>query len=82
MLGNGLACWDLDDVIDDAGAPSPAARSVLDDVGDDALWVERSQSGRGLHVFVHGRGPSKQTRHVSYYSHSRFIAVTGRRFTY
>ncbi|GAA4756159.1 hypothetical protein GCM10023217_30040 [Gordonia alkaliphila] len=77
MLGDGLACWDLDDVLD-GDVLAPAAVELLDSV--EPLWVERSMSGRGLHVFVRGGGPSKQTRHISYYSHSRFIAVTGDAF--
>lgn len=80
MLGDGLACWDLDDVIDDAGHLSPVAAGVLAEVGDAALWVERSLSGRGLHVFVWGDGRSHQSEHVSFYSHGRFIAVTGDQF--
>lgn len=47
MLGDGLACWDLDDVIDDEGTLHPDAAEVLRRVGTRALWVERSMSGRG-----------------------------------
>lgn len=79
MLGDGLACWDLDDVLD-GDVLMPEAAEVLASVGDDALWAERSMSGRGLHVFVRGAGVSHQGRHVSYYSHGRFIAVTGVRY--
>lgn len=81
MLGAGLACWDLDGVIDDDGALHPDAQRVLEHVGSDAVWVERSMSGRGLHVFVWGGGQSQVSERVSYYAHSRFIAVTGDRFT-
>lgn len=77
MLGDGLACWDLDNVINE-GVLHKDAVDVLDDV--TPLWVERSMSGAGLHVFVHGDGRSHQGEHVSYYSHSRFIAVTGDRY--
>lgn len=80
MLGRGLACWDLDDVLDpDDGLHLDAVR-VLDRVGGEAVWVERSLSGRGLHVFVWGGGVSRVSERVSYYAHSRFIAVTGDRF--
>lgn len=79
MLGDGLACYDLDDVIGDDGQVSVEAAVVLAEVS--ALWIERSRSGRGLHVFVNGGGPSRQGQHVSYYSHSRFIRVTGDMFT-
>ena len=79
MLGDGLACWDLDGVLD-GRVLHPDAVAVLDAVGSDALWVERSLSGRGLHVFVRGGGDAVVGDRVSYYSHSRFIAVTGDRF--
>lgn len=82
MLGDGLACWDLDGVIDADGRLHADAVEVLKRVGSDALWVERSMSGRGLHVFVRGRGSSWVTDRVSYFSHSRFIAVTGDRYVY
>ncbi|WP_405490461.1 hypothetical protein [Nocardia sp. NBC_00511] len=82
MLGDGLACWDLDGVIDAAGVLHPEAVAVLQQVGRDALWIERSMSGRGLHVFVRGHEERGQVgKRVSYYSRGRFIAVTGDRFT-
>lgn len=81
MLGSGLACWDLDQVIGDDGALHSEAVAVLDGVGRRALWVERSLSGRGLHVFVRGEEePARVGEHVSYYSWGRFIAVTGDRY--
>ncbi|MFD4457686.1 hypothetical protein [Nocardia sp. NPDC058480] len=81
MLGGGLACWDLDGVIGEDGALHPDAAAVLRKVGTRALWVERSMSGRGLHVFVHGEeGPARVGERVSYYSWGRFIAVTGERY--
>lgn len=79
MLGDGLACWDLDGVLE-AGVLHPDAQAVLRQVGGGALWVERSMSGKGLHVFVHGEGKSHVSKRVSYYAHSRFIAVTGDRY--
>ncbi|MEV6255589.1 hypothetical protein AB0L97_20250 [Nocardia sp. NPDC051911] len=81
MLGDGLACWDLDGVLSEDGALNPDAAAVLARVGRDALWVERSMSGRGLHVFVRGdEGPARVGDRVSYYSRGRFIAVTGDRY--
>ena len=79
MLGDGLACWDFDDVIGDDGTLRADAAEVLCGIADP-IWVERSMSGRGLHVFVHGGGPSSQTAHISYYSWGRFIVVTGDRY--
>ena len=82
MLGDGLACWDLDGVIGEDGSLCPEAVAVLREVGSSALWVERSMSGRGLHVFVRGEEePARVGERVSYYSRWRFIAVTGERFT-
>ncbi len=82
MLGDGLACWDLDDVIDDQGQLHPEAARVLHEVGTHALWVERSMSGVGLHVFVRDvEQPARVGERVSYYSRERFIAVSGERFT-
>lgn len=81
MLGGGLACWDLDGVVDDEGVLHPDAVAVLRQVGGAALWVERSMSGRGLHVFVRGvEEPARIGERVSYYSRQRFIAVTGERW--
>lgn len=83
MLGGGLGCYDLDDVINDDGSLHPDAVTVLEQVDGSALWVERSMSGRGLHVFV--RAPEQSGRvaeHVSFYSKARFIAVTGDKYQY
>lgn len=81
MLGDGLGCWDLDGVIDERGRLHPEARFVLDRVGSSALWVERSMSGRGLHVFVSApEAPAVVGDRVSFYSWGRFIAVTGDRW--
>lgn len=81
MLGDGLACWDLDDVVDSQDRLHPDAAAVLASVGARALWVERSMSGRGLHVFVRGaEGAARVGQRVSYYSRARFIAVTGERW--
>lgn len=81
MLGGGLACWDLDDVLSPEGEVHPDAVAVLESVGRRALWVERSMSSRGLHVFVRGEEePARVGARVSYYSWGRFIAVTGERW--
>lgn len=81
MLGGGLACWDLDGVLDSDGGLHPDAVEVLRSVGRDALWVERSMSGHGLHVFVRAeQQPARVGERVSFYSWGRFIAVTGDRY--
>lgn len=78
MLGDGLACWDLDNVVDEGGRLSKEASDLISKV--DPLWVELSLSGKGVHVFVEGSDRSFVGKHVSYFSWGRFIAVTGRRF--
>lgn len=76
MLGAGLACWDLDHCLD-AESLAPWAADVLAAI-DDPLWVERSMSGTGLHVFVNAaEAPGHRRDGVEFYSRHRFIAVTG-----
>lgn len=79
MLGDGLACFDLDDVIGADGVLHPDAVDVLTEVVDP-IWVERSMSGRGLHVFVYSDAPSVQSDRISFYSWGRFIVVTGNQY--
>lgn len=80
MLGGGLACWDLDGVLE-GGVLHPDFVELVDRISVGALWVERSMSGCGLHVFVHAPESRAQVGpHVSFYSFGRFIAVTGDRF--
>lgn len=78
MLGDGLACWDLDDVVNDKGQVSPEAMAIINDI--EPMWLELSMSGRGIHAFVEGSDKSFVGKNVSYFSWGRFIAVTGRRF--
>lgn len=79
MLGGGLACWDLDHCLE-GGVLAPWASEVLASIGSP-LWVERSMSGTGLHVFVEApEGPGRRRGGVEFYSRARFIAVTGDRF--
>lgn len=78
MLGDGLACWDLDDCFD-GDQLADWAREVLDEAVP--LFVERSRSGRGLHVFVESpEGPGFRRGGIEFYSRGRFIRVTGDRF--
>lgn len=81
MLGDGLACWDLDHCIDEDGRLAPWAQTILD--GADPIWVEESMSGTGLHIFVESpEGPGSRRGQIEFYSQGRFIAVTGKRFRY
>lgn len=74
MLGDGLACWDFDHVSGDL------MRECFDSVSEP-IYSEISQSGKGLHVFVYSTAPSFRRDGVEFYSHSRFIRMTCRRFS-
>lgn len=81
MLGDGLACLDLDNCFDDDGSLLWWADEALMDV-PSPLWVERSVSGNGLHVFFEcpegaGRVRKYGAGEVALYSRARFILVTG-----
>ena len=80
MLGRGLACMDLDGCIDERGMLAGWAREAAEAVRSP-LWVERSMSGRGLHVFFEAPEARGSRRGgIEVYSRARFIAVTGDRF--
>lgn len=77
MLGDGLGCYDLDGV-DDA-----EARSLVALIPEPIIFMERSMSGRGVHVFVRmgeGAGTSKWQGRHGRYPRGRFIRVTGVRW--
>lgn len=75
MLGDGLACWDLDDCFDEDDRMAEWARQLID--GVHPVWVERSMSGSGLHVFVEGpEEPGTRRGQIEYYSRHRLIVVT------
>lgn len=80
MLGDGIGCYDLDEVSD------AAARRFLATVKEPIIFAERSQSGRGVHAFVEApesRGWKRSILGVSVerYTRERYIAVTGDIFT-
>jgi len=77
VLGDGIACLDLDNCLDERGRPNALARAVLARVPD--AYVEISPSGRGLHIW--GRAPEAPGRRrdgIEAYSAGRYITVTGR----
>lgn len=79
MLGDGLGCYDLDNCFEDDGALKTYAAELLESV--DPIFVERSVSGRGLHIFVHAPEAKGWRRDgIEFYSRDRFIRVTGDRF--
>lgn len=76
MLGGGLGCYDLDDCFTDGLLDSPA-RDFIDSIPERVLLVERSVSGRGLHVFVEA-AESRGSRSVGVerYTRGRFVRMT------
>lgn len=79
MLGDGLACWDLDHCFT-GGVLEPWAADILSSIASP-LWVEVSVSGSGLHVFVESpEAPGTRNGNVEFYSRERFIRVTGVRY--
>lgn len=75
MLGGGLGCYDLDHISDDA------ARDFISTITDSIVYVERSRSGEGVHIFVRTDARRGYRRDgVEFYPRSRFIRMTGIRF--
>ena len=78
MLGDGLGCYDLDRCLDGDTLTDHAAELLA---SLNPIWVERSMSGSGLHIFVATDAAKGYRRNgVEFYPRSRFIAVTGDRF--
>jgi primase-polymerase (primpol)-like protein len=78
-LGDGIGCWDFDHCLID-GVLDPAIADRIDAI-HAPLFTEVSQSGEGLHVFVSApEQPAQVKAGVEFYTHSRFIAMTGEIF--
>lgn len=76
MLGGGLGCYDLDHV------SAADLRDFIAGVVEPVLFVERSVSGNGFHVFVEAPEAKGWKRgNVERYTRERFIRVTGDRVT-
>lgn len=78
VLGDGVACLDLDHCLVD-GVPSPWAAEVL--ARTPGAYVEVSPGGDGLHVW--GLAPEQPGRcrdRIEAYSVGRYITITGRVF--
>ena len=83
VLGDGLGCIDLDDCIVD-GVVAEWAQGWIDGYREDAVLIERSFSGEGVHIFLPmeegaGRRIRDGVQNVEIYSRERYIAVTGDR---
>lgn len=83
VLGNGYSCIDLDHCFNDEDKLSPMATEILKVF--KGTYVERSMSGKGLHIFVkgdlrsNGRFGNKNSEHgdIEVYEDSKFISLTG-----
>lgn len=74
MLGDGLGCYDLDHASDDE------LRDFLPTVSESIVFVERSMSGNGFHVFIEAPESRGWKRgDLERYTRERFIRVTGDR---
>jgi len=77
LVGDGLACLDLDGSLID-GSLTPAAAKIVRAV---PTFTEVSPSGKGLHLFVLGTlARAVVSRTLEAYDRGRFIAVTGQRY--
>lgn len=80
MSGSGMTCIDLDHHIDESGKPSELAQKFID--ASQGTYIEKSVSGRGLHIFYAGERPDGyQNRNIELdletYDSGRFISMTG-----
>ena len=74
--GSGLGCFDFDDCFVDC-VLKPAVREFIAGIAYPIVYVERSMSGNGLHVFVEAEKQRGFRRDgVEFYSWGRFIRMT------
>ena len=74
--GSGLGCFDFDNCFDE-GALKPAIRDFIAGIAYPIVYVERSVSGNGLHVFVEAEKQRGFRRDgVEFYTWGRFIRMT------
>lgn len=77
MMGDGLAAYDFDHCFTATGKLSADVAAHVADIADPVLFMEVSRSGNGLHVFVKSTARSFRRGGVEFYSHARFIRMTG-----
>lgn len=74
--GSGLGCYDFDNCFD-GGVLKPAVRNFIAGIAYPIVYVERSVSGNGLHVFVEAEEQRGSRRDgVEFYTWGRFIRMT------
>ncbi len=72
-----IICIDLDHAIK-GGKLTPMAKEVVENFA--GTYMEASQSGRGIHIFVQGTIPGNlnlSSRGIEIYKKNRYIALTG-----
>lgn len=82
MLGDGLACIDLDHCLHDGNIITDEAREIVAKAAPYCIYAEISCSGTGLHIFVNATGRSFRRPGMEFYTHSRFIRMTGHTYNF
>ncbi|MHD0252631.1 hypothetical protein ACQZES_05480 [Corynebacterium diphtheriae] len=80
MLGDGLGCYDLDHCYDGKEL-SEWGQNFIHSITEPVVYIEKSVSGDGLHVFVESpEKPGRRMRYrggsIEFYSRQRFIRTT------
>lgn len=80
MLGEGFGCLDLDHCLS-GDVVADWALGAVRSLEWPQIFCEKSVSGEGLHIFVEApEMPGSKQGGVEFYSRSRFIRMTGKRF--
>lgn len=82
VLGDGLGCIDLDHCVE-GGVLAPWAQGIIAQHRPDAVLVELSPSGTGVHIFLPmPEAPGRRIRegdvNLEIYSRDRYMTVTGK----
>jgi len=76
-----LLCLDFDGCINPDGSVTDTAFKYIDSLMPGLPYIERSISGRGLHIFAWYHGEFNHDTHpepgVELFTHDRFIVCTG-----
>ena len=80
MGGSGMTCIDLDHHLDENGKPTELAQKFVN--AAQGTYVEKSVSGRGLHIFYAGSRPDGYVNRnieldLETYDSARFMSMTG-----
>lgn len=80
LTNSNYTCIDLDHHLDENGEPSDLAQKFINSASN--TYIEKSVSGRGLHIFYVGQKPQNlQNRNINLdlevYDNKRFISITG-----